>query len=172
MPKKTNGVQTCVRNSMASRMRGEIVSLNTELSRPCLEYWVQFWVPHYKKDVELLETVQRRARKLVKWLENKSYEEWLKELELLTMEENEEWPLFSLQLHERRIQCWVGVGLFSQVTSEEPEEKASSCTRRGTDWLKWRISLWREWSNIEMCRPGKWQSPLSWRYMVRYIWLW
>jgi len=36
---------------------------------------------HYKKDTEMLDRVQRRAVKLVKSLEKKSYQEWIRELE-------------------------------------------------------------------------------------------
>lgn len=52
-----------------------IVSLYVALVRIYLKCSVWFWASHYKEGIELLKYMQRRATKLEKTVENKTYKQ-------------------------------------------------------------------------------------------------
>jgi len=54
--------------------------------RPHMEYCIQAWSPHFVKDIETLEKVQRRATKCVTGMKGRTYEQRLQLLNVTTLE--------------------------------------------------------------------------------------
>ena len=63
-----------------------IIPLYKTIVRPYLEYYIQAWRPYRKKDIDILERVQRRATKIIQKLRNIRYEMRLIECGLTTLD--------------------------------------------------------------------------------------
>ena len=63
-----------------------ILSLYKSLVRPHLEYCIQAWRPHLRKDIDILEKVQRRATRMIEECKGRTYEERLEITGLTTLE--------------------------------------------------------------------------------------
>ncbi len=85
--KKANEVMGMVKRNFINFDREIVINLYKSLIRPHLDYCVQVWKPYLKKEIALLEGVQRRMTRLIPGMKHKSYEERLKALKLMTVEQ-------------------------------------------------------------------------------------
>ena len=64
-----------------------ILPLYVALVRLLLEYCVQFWVLHFKRDVDNMKKVQRRATRRIRGQQGRPYEERVPDLNLFSLQE-------------------------------------------------------------------------------------
>ena len=83
---KGNQILGLIRRNIVYKEKELIIPLYKTIVRPHLEYCIEAWRPYLKKDVDILERVQRRATKMKKILRNISYEMRLKECGLTALE--------------------------------------------------------------------------------------
>ena len=83
---KGNQILGMIRRNITYKEKGLIVPLYKAIVRPHLEYCIQAWRPYLRKDIDMLEKVQRRTTKLITGLRDLSYNDRLKECGLTTLE--------------------------------------------------------------------------------------
>ena len=83
---KANFVLGTIKRSFAGLNKLIFPMLYKTLVRPLLEYGNAIWGPHNREDQKMVERVQRRATKLVDGMQNLTYEERLKILNLPSLQ--------------------------------------------------------------------------------------
>ena len=79
-------ILSCIKRSVASRVKEVTLPLYSALVRLHLEYCVQMWSPVYRRDMELLECIQRTATEMIQEMKHLPYEDRLKELGMFILE--------------------------------------------------------------------------------------
>ena len=83
---RANKILGFINRNVSYKSKSVIRQLYNSYVRPHIEYCVQAWRPHLRYNINMLESVQRRATKLIPGLKNKSYKERLKELNMFSVE--------------------------------------------------------------------------------------
>ena len=105
--KKANRMLGFISRNFTYKSKDIVLPLYLSLVRPHLEYAVQFWAPHLQKDIRKLESVQRRATKLIPSLRSKPYEDRLRELNLFSLSKR--------RLRGKLIECFKILKGFNNV---------------------------------------------------------
>ena len=84
--KKANQILGVIKRSYVTRDKNTMATLYTSMVRPHLEYGNVIWGPFYALDRKAVESVQRRATKLIPELKDEPYTERLRALDIPSME--------------------------------------------------------------------------------------
>ena len=107
--KKANRLLGCIAHTFKHMDKDSFVLLYKSTVRPILEYASSVWSPHLKKDIVMLENVQRRATRLLPELRHLPYHDRLKALDLPTLKFR--------RLRTDLIQCFKILKMIDEVDS-------------------------------------------------------
>ena len=83
--KTANQILSTIKRMFTFKTKDNLLQLYKCLVRPKLEYCMQVWNPYLKKDIDLLEGVQRRATKMILGYKHYCYEDRLALCHLSTL---------------------------------------------------------------------------------------
>ena len=145
---KTNCILDCIKRSKTIRSREVIPPLYSALMRLHLEYYIQFWSPQHKKNIELLEQVQRRARKMIRGLEHLPYEDELRELRLFSLQKR--------RLQRDLVMAFQYMKGFYRKAGEGLFIRAGSCRVRGNSFKleegRFRLDIRKKFFTVRVVR--------------------
>ncbi|KAK4827434.1 hypothetical protein QYF61_017991 [Mycteria americana] len=148
--KKAKGILGCIRQTIDSRLRGD-----PSLLRPHLEFWVQFWAPQYKRDRDILESVQQSATKMMKELEYLCYEERLRKLELFSLEKRRlRGDLINVCKYLKEGYTEDGARLYLAVPSERTRSNGQTLKHR-----RFPLNIWNNFFTVRAYMPPNQGEP-------------
>ena len=158
--KKANSVLGQMRRSFYYRDKSVWVKMYKTFVRHHMELSVQAWSPWLKKDIELLEQVQKRAVDMVVGLSSTSYNEKLKELKLLSLEDR--------RLRGDLIQVWkyvhginTGCDKLFKFSNEQHSRSSRHTTKRlNICRVEGRLEIRKNFYTVRVA--DKWNSLPCW----------
>ena len=82
--KTANRIQGFIARNFNYKSTELMIPLYKSIVRPHLEYVVPFWSPHLRWNIDKMERVQRKPAKMIRGIRNLVYQQWLKDLELIS----------------------------------------------------------------------------------------
>ena len=122
---KGNCILGCIKTSMTNRVREMNVLFYSALVRPYLQYCIQACGSQHKKDVELLEWVQRGTKKMLTGMKHHSYEERLKELGLFAWANSDRTRGNGFKLRQGRFRLDIRRKFFTQRVGGDTLEQVA-----------------------------------------------
>ena len=76
-----------IKRNFIYKDKSTVMKLYKSLVRPHLDYCMQVWSPHLKKDIDQIEKIQHRATKLIPGMKHLPYNTRIKLCNLMTLED-------------------------------------------------------------------------------------